>query len=143
MTRKTMTFLAAAALTAAAFIALFPSGKRAMPEQSVSAPPARSVSERFDYFASHGWEVEELSCKDITIPSNFTGGYEQYAKIQDSQGLSLRKCAGKQAQLYVYQVRNYSPGSRNMLAELIVCENSVVASLIYSEDGTSCQTAVS
>lgn len=140
MTRKTMTILVCAAVSAAALITLFPERKK--PKPSPPAPSAGSVSERFDYFASHGWEVEEVAVKDITIPSSFSEGYEEYVRIQDKQGLNLRQCAGKQAQLYVYDVKNYSPGSQKMLAELIVCDSSIVASLIYSDDGESCQMPV-
>lgn len=144
MTRKTMTLIICSAVSAAVFASLLCDRSKSRQPAPVRTPPsAGSVSERFDYFASHGWEVEEVSVRDITIPSDFSGGYADYAALQDKQGLTLRQCAGKQAQLYVYDVKNYSPGSQKMLAELIVCESSIVASLIYSEDGESCQMPVS
>ena len=62
--------------------------------------------------------------------------------LQDEQGLPLRRHKGEEAQLYVYQVKNYSPDGKNMLAELIVCNNVAVASMIYSEDQGSLRTGV-
>ena len=95
-----------------------------------------------DYFASHGWEVEELAGRNIVIPSDLSGEYEEYVRMQDKQGLPLRKFAGRDAVLYLYDVKNYSPESRKMLAELIVCEDTAVASMVYSEDGGSIRLSV-
>lgn len=116
------------------------------PETETSEKPAISAStasERIDYFASHGWEVEEIAGKDITIPSDFSEAYEEYAVLQDRQGLPLRKYAGKNARIYVYEVKNYRPENKKMLAELLVCNDTAIASMVYSEDGGSIKLAVS
>ncbi len=105
--------------------------------------PASAVSERIDYFASHGWEVEEIAGKEITIPSDFSQAYEEYVLIQDKQGLPLREYAGRNGQIYVYEVKNYSPESRKMLAELLVCDDTAVASMVYSDDGGTIRLPVS
>ena len=128
-------FMAAAAVFALAAC----SGKE---DETVSAVAAENVSQRISYFASHGWEVEEIAEKNIVIPADFSDGYEQYAQLQDKQGLPLREYAGRNAQLYVYDVKNYSPGSRKMLAELLVCDDTAIASMVYSEDGGSLRLAV-
>ncbi|MBD5159190.1 MAG: DUF4830 domain-containing protein [Ruminococcus sp.] len=99
--------------------------------------PASTTAERINYFSMHGWEVEEVSGKNIVIPSEFSGDYAEYAEIQDRQGLPLRDYAGKNGVLYVYEVRNYSPENMKMYAELITCEDKIIASLVYSEDGGS------
>jgi hypothetical protein len=101
------------------------------------------VSQRIGYFASHGWEVEEISEKNIDIPAVFSEKYEEYALMQDKQGLPLRRYAGRAAKLFVYEVRNYSPNGMKMLAELLVCGNTAVASTVYSEDGGSLRMPVS
>ena len=141
--KKYLFLLASAAvLTAAVFIVPAKnSGKSSVPESVHIA--ASTVAERLDYFASHGWEVEEIAEKNITIPADFSQGYEQYAQLQDKQGLPLREYAGRNAQLYVYDVKNYSPKSRKMLAELLVCDDTAIASMVYSEDGGSLRLAVS
>ena len=107
-----------------------------------SAVSAADISQRIDYFASHGWEVEEISEAPVTIPSVFTGIYEEYAAMQDRQGLPLRKYAGRSAVLFTYEVKNYSPESKKMLAELLVCDDTAVASMVYSEDGGSIKLPV-
>ena len=141
--KKYLFLLASAAvLTAAVFIVPAKnSGKSSVPE-SVHISAA-TVAERLDYFASHGWEVEEIAGKDVTIPGEFSEVYEEYASIQDKQGLPLRDYAGRNARLYVYEVKNYSPENRKMLAELLVCDNTAVASMVYSDDGGSLRLAVS
>ena len=143
MNKKTLFILIAAAAVTGAVILIFPDRKsgRDIPK----APPvdASTVSSRIDYFASHGWEVEETGEKNIIIPSDFSPAYEEYASIQDKQGMPLRKYAGQNAQLYVYEVKNYSPENRKMLAELLVCNDTAVASMVYSDDGGSLRLAVS
>lgn len=105
--------------------------------------PAQTLDERINYFALHGWEVNEIYEKDIIIPSDFSGSYEEYVTFQDSQNLPLRNYAGKNAHIYVYEVLNFRPDNKNMLAELIVCDNNVIASMIYSEDGGNIRLSVS
>ncbi|MBE6857729.1 MAG: DUF4830 domain-containing protein [Ruminococcus sp.] len=142
MNKKTLLLitLAAAAMAAIAFLPKKGSTSD-IPESTYTA--ASSVSERIDYFASHGWEVEEICSKNITIPTDFTQAYEEYALLQDKQGMPLREYAGQNALLYVYEVKNYSPDSKKMLAELLVCDDTAVASMVYSEDGGSLRLAVS
>ncbi|WP_295066874.1 DUF4830 domain-containing protein [Ruminococcus sp.] len=126
---------------AAAAFALASCGKKEdIPTQ---LPKAADVSQRIDYFASHGWEVEEISEKDILIPIEFSDIYEEYAEMQDKQGLPLRKYSGRSAKLYTYEVKNYSPQNMKMLAELLVCDDTAVASMVYSEDGGSIKMPVS
>lgn len=92
------------------------------------------AKDRIGYFASHGWEVAEISEKNIVIPCEFSEAYEEYVAVQDKQGLPLRKCSGKNAVLYTYEVKNYHPNNEKILAELIVCEKRAAASIIYSEE---------
>lgn len=142
MKKNTKLLIAAGALLAAA-IMLFPRNTDTPHVPDSSKVSAAAVSDRIDYFASHGWEVEEIACKSVTIPEDFGTVYEEYALIQDKQGLPLREYAGQNASLYVYEVKNYSPESRKMLAELLVCNDTAVASMVYSDDGGSLRLAVS
>lgn len=142
MNKKMIILISAAAILAAAVVLMPPKdGTNNVPESGFTS--AGSVSERIEYFASHGWEVEEVSEKNVTIPEEFTAAYEEYALLQDKQGMPLREYAGRNAQLYVYEVKNYSPESRKMLAELLVCDDTAIASIVYSEDGGSIRLAVS
>jgi len=101
--------------------------------------PAATAAERLGYFASHGWAVDELYSQNITIPEVFSAAYEGYADLQDKQGLPLRRHKGEAAELFVYRVNNYGEG---MLAELIVCDGIITASMIYSEEQGVKQLAV-
>ncbi|MBR4628499.1 MAG: DUF4830 domain-containing protein [Ruminococcus sp.] len=141
MKKITFALISAAVLGTAIFIVPGGRSARHVPESAKVA--ASSTAERLDYFASHGWEVEEIAGRDVTIPGDFSAVYEEYADIQDRQGLPLREYAGRNARLYMYEVKNYSPGSRKMLAELLVCDDTAVASMVYSEDGGSLRLAVS
>lgn len=142
MKTKIKVLIAAGVIFAAAVI-LMPKrdNEFTVPESAYTA--AANVSERIEYFASHGWEVEEICSKNVTIPEDFSTVYEEYAQLQDKQGMPLREYAGKNAQLFVYEVKNYSPESKKLLAELLVCDDTAVASMVYSEDGGSLKLAVS
>lgn len=126
---------------AAAAFALASCGKKE--DTPTLLPKAADVSQRIDYFASHGWEVEEISEKEILIPDEFSDIYEEYAEMQDKQGLPLRKYSGRSATLYTYEVKNYSHENMKMLAELLVCDDTAVASMVYSEDGGTIKMPVS
>lgn len=141
MKKFTFLIISATVLTAAIFIA--PERESSGDSENTVEIAASNAGERIDYFASHGWEVEEIAGKNVTIPSEFSDVYEDYARIQDGQGLPLREYAGCSATLYVYNVKNYSPDNKKMLAELLVCDNKAVASMVYSEDGGSISCAVS
>ncbi|MCC8135736.1 MAG: DUF4830 domain-containing protein [Ruminococcus sp.] len=142
MNKKIKILIIAGAVLAAAVI-LMPrkNDTYEVPESAYTS--ASSVSERIEYFALHGWEVEEICSKSITIPEDFSDVYEEYAQLQDKQGMPLREYAGRDAQLYIYEVKNYSPDSQKLLAELLVCDDTAVASMVYSEDGGSLRMAVS
>ncbi len=141
--KKCIKLLIFTAIAASAVIIFLPD-KKDSPNTPKSPPAAAaSVSDRITYFASHGWEVEEIGSKTIKIPEEFTGVYEEYALLQDKQGLPLREYAGQEAQLYVYDVKNYSPDNKNLLAELLVCSDTAVASMVYSDDGGSFTSPVS
>lgn len=130
MSKKFVIAAIAAAVILSAVIIIFPD--REPPETAGNAVTDASDSEhRTAYFASHGWEVEEISVRDITIPSDFSSAYEEYAVIQDKQGLPLREYAGRDAKIYTYDVINYSPDNRPVYAELLVCDNTAIASVVY------------
>lgn len=134
MNKKAKIFIAAGVILTAAVI-LIPKKENPYTVPKSAYTAAASVSDRIGYFASHGWEVEEIYSRNITIPTEFTSAYEEYAQLQDKQGMPLREYAGKDAQVYVYEVKNYSPDSKKLMAELLVCDDTAIASMVYSEDG--------
>lgn len=144
MSKKFVTAAIVIALILGAVVIIFPDNKpqqTAVPE-SISVD-ASSTENRIGYFASHGWEAEEISCRSIKIPEEFSTSYEQYVEFQDSQGMPLREYAGREAEIYVYEVKNYSPENKKLHAEMLVCDNKAIASVIYSEKDKSLRLSVS
>lgn len=135
MSKKFVITAVTIAAVLCAVIIIFPDSKGTPEIMGNAVTDASDAEHRTAYFASHGWEVEEISVKDITIPSDFSSAYEEYAVIQDKQGLPLREYAGRSAQVYTYSVMNYSPDSRKMYAELLVCDNTAIASVVYGNGG--------
>ena len=141
MSKKLISIVLIAATAMIGFILINPDKDgMEIPENTPIA--ASTETERISYFASHGWDVDEISSKDITIPADFSEEYSEYAALQDRQGMPLREYAGKSGKLYVYEVRNYSPSDSRMLAELLVCDGTAVASLVYSDNGDGKQLSV-
>lgn len=128
------------AVLSSAALALTACGRK---ETAAPVTAAADADQRIGYFASHGWEAVEISERDITIPTEFSDTYAEYVRMQDKQGLPLRKYTGRAAKLFVYEIKNYSPDNMKMLAELIVCDDTAAASMIYSEDGVSLRMPVS
>lgn len=91
MSKKFMFGMITAAVILGAIILIFPDNKGDKEIPKSSPVDASSVSSRIDYFAAHGWEVEEISGKNVIIPTDFSSAYEEYAAIQDKQGLPLRE----------------------------------------------------
>lgn len=143
MKKTKVLILALTAIVIYTAIFFIPQKNTRQKETKFEIVPASTTNERVNYFALHGWEVEEIAGKDIIIPSDFSEDYEEYAVLQDRQNLPLRRYSGKNARLYVYKVRNFRPENKNMLAELLVCDNTVIASMVYSEDGGRIKLSVS
>lgn len=131
MSKKFVIPAIAAALILGAVIIIFPDNKEEQDSTAKVHTDASDELHRIEYFESHGWEVEEISEKNIIIPADFSEAYEEYAAIQDKQGLPLREYAGREAVIYTYEVKNYSPDNSKMLAELLVCDNTAIASVVY------------
>lgn len=143
MSKKFVTVAIVIAVILGAIVIIFPDNKQQQTAVPESVPiDASSTDSRISYFASHGWEAEEISCKSIKIPEEFSTSYEQYVEFQDNQGMPLREYAGRNAEIYVYEVKNYSPENKELHAELLVCDNKAIASVIYSEEDNSLRLAV-
>ena len=135
MNKRPVIFFSVAAIAAVLALVFIPDKSEGETIPDSPAVAAASVA--------HGWELEEIGAKNVTIPEDFSTVYEEYASLQDKQGMPLREYVGRNAQLYVYEVKNYSPESRKMLAELLVCDDTAIASMVYSEDGGSIKMSVS
>lgn len=94
-----------------------------------------SEAERLAFLTEHGWQAElpEVECREITVPAEFDEVYEQYAALQEQQGLPLQKYAGKTATEYTYHITNY-PDCDDVVAHLLVYRGRIIAADLSSTE---------
>ena len=89
----------------------------------------RTNKDIVSYLASLGWQVEDapLESVELIIPAKLTGPYADYAELQSKQGLNLAEYCGRRATRYTYKVLNYPTGEEGIVADIIICGNSLIA----------------
>ena len=94
---------------------------------------ASTNSERLEFFGQFGWKTsdEPISCKQVTIPTEFNAVYEQYNEIQTKQGLDLLGYKGEQCDSYTYDILNYK-GDDNVVINILVHDGVVIAGDVCS-----------
>lgn len=94
----------------------------------VSTPAGREK-----YLNSFGWEIDLSSeeCRDITLPREFDGIMDDYAKMQYEQGFCLYDYAGFDCKQYTYTVTNYE-NDCPVYATLYIRNHRVIAGDIHS-----------
>ena len=105
------------------------------PAMHTAAPVSiRAASDAAAYLAALGWEVdpEPLEVREIVIPRQFSGVYADYAALQKRQGFPLDQYGGMDAVRYTFRVRNYPSGEKEIVADLVVSGQKVIAGDIQS-----------
>jgi hypothetical protein len=130
---KKRAILAVAVLAAALIAIILFAGRR----DSGAPRPAslvRNNDERVAFLNSLGWEVEEtvLEQQQVLIPKEFGAVYEEYNALQLQQGFDLTKYAGMDAMRYTYRLLNYPDANVSAVADIIVCQNEVIAGDVQS-----------
>ncbi len=129
--KKAVVFVIALAILLAAIIPLASlRGRHAKPQEGVSAPlTVGHAADAAAYLNSLGWQVdaEPLETKELVIPRSFTGVYADYAALQTEQGYPITEYGGMKATRYTFRVRNYPSGEENIVADLVVCNGTVIA----------------
>jgi len=94
----------------------------------------KTNEQRVQYLQTLGWEVdpEPLETQSIRIPREFNDVYETYNQLQLEQGFDLRDYCGMEATRYTYKVINYAESDDFVVADLIVCQNELIAGDIQS-----------
>ena len=80
------------------------------PEKDESASIKISGEEKgASYLASLGWKVAlpAVNRETVLIPEKFNDVFNKYNALQQSQGYDLETYAGKEVELYTYQVTNH------------------------------------
>lgn len=94
---------------------------------------ASDIKGREKYLSKFGWEIDPASeeCNEITLPREFDGIMEDYAKMQYEQGFYLYDYAGLNCEQYTYTLTNYDYDSP-VYATLYVHNHRVIAADIHS-----------
>ncbi len=89
----------------------------------------KSNEDRVKFLQGYGWEVNEVPIEqqDVIIPQTFSQVYAEYNSLQESQGFDLTEYAGLEATRYTYEVLNYPGVDSQVVADIIVCKNKVIA----------------
>ncbi len=135
--RKAVLLLIALALVIAAVIlAVSIRGSKGNTHTEHTHAPAviRTAGDAAAYLAALGWEVdpEPLEVREIVIPRQFSGVYADYVQLQKKQGFPIEQYGGMDAVRYTFRVRNYPTGESEIVADLLVSGQAVIAGDIQS-----------
>ena len=135
--RKAVVFLIVFALILAAIIlavSLRGAGETSRPSRTAAPVHIRTAEDAAAYLASLGWEVdpEPIEVREILIPRTFSGVYTDYVTLQRKQGFPIEQYGGMDAVRYTFQVKNYPSAEKEIVADLVVSGQSVIAGDIQS-----------
>jgi hypothetical protein len=92
---------------------------------------AATENDRTAWLALQGWEAELLTSEAVTIPTDFSGTYADYAAMQEQQQLPLSLYKGERAVRYTYLLKNTEPV---LYAELLTAEGLLIGVQYYSPE---------
>ena len=94
----------------------------------------KNNDQRVNYLNSLGWEVDKNPIEEqkVVIPREFSDVYKNYNEIQQSQGFDLTRYGGIEAQRFTYKVLNYPGATGNVVADIIVYKNQIIAGDVQS-----------
>ncbi|MBO5023406.1 MAG: DUF4830 domain-containing protein [Clostridia bacterium] len=123
-------------LIVTALVIFVPKYESANARESVNYQNVYSNSDRIDFIAQFGWNVNQTPIEEIevTIPSEFDSVYVGYNDIQKEQGLNLAKYKGKDVVRYTYEVTNYEDYEGVVYVNLLVYRNKIVGGDVCSAD---------
>ena len=103
-------------------------------ETAALSAVVKNNDQRVKYLNSLGWEVDKKALEEqkVVIPRDFTDVYKKYNEIQISQGFDLSKFGGSEATRYTYKVLNYPDCDSNVVADIIIYRNEVIAGDVQS-----------
>ena len=123
-------------LIVAALVVFVPKYESTAAQRKVSYQNVYSNSDRIDFIAQFGWNVNQTPIEEIevTIPAEFDSVYVGYNDIQKNQGLNLAKYKGKEVVRYTYEVTNYEDYEGVVYVNLLVYRNKIVGGDVCSAD---------
>lgn len=135
--KRAIMIIVALAVLICAIIAIagFRSKLRTQPaSKQVSTANIKSNEDRVKYLESFGWKVKAQPTdeQEVVIPKTFSKVYSDYSSLQKKQGFELTKYSGMEAKRYTYEILNYPTGENNVVADIIVYRNQVIAGDVQS-----------
>ena len=133
--KKAIAVILALAVVLCAIILIAGRASRSDPGQTaLLSGIARNNGQRVEFLRSLGWEVDEdaIDEQNVVIPRTFTGVYEEYNKLQLSQGFDLSQFGGVEATRYTYRVLNFPSYESNVVADIIIYRGEVIAGNVQS-----------
>ena len=124
--RAVLAVLLFGALTAALIFLL---GGKTSRETPIFEAVLPDNAARAAYLQKLGWEVDEepTATLQVRIPDPLTEEYADYNALQRRQGLDLEPWRGKDVTRYTYAVRNYPGLPADVLLDLYLCGDRLVA----------------
>ena len=116
-------------------IVLIPTGEKELPvDNQRNYEHAASEEGRIEFLRQFGWEVkpEPLAETKMKVPVEFDRLFTAYNQIQLRQGLDLGKYRRKEVTRYTYEITNFEGHEGQVLANVIVYRDLVVAGDICS-----------
>lgn len=103
----------------------------------------RSNEARVAWLSKQGWEVEQTPVMEqrVILPESFPPVLEEYNELQKAQGFDLKRCAGKEVEVYTYRVTNY-PGESEVYCCLYLHRSRVVAGDVHAAAVTGFMTGI-
>ena len=103
-------------------------------ETAALSAVVKNNDQRVKFLNSLGWEVDKkvLEEQKVVIPRDFSDVYKRYNQIQIAQGFDLMKYGGIEATRYTYKVLNYPDATGNVVADIIIYRNEVIAGDVQS-----------
>ena len=136
MSKRKLAVAGAAVLLAILIGVGFALSSKGQPERDGGDNAARVA-----FLASYGWTgpEEPVETAEVAIPSEFGEVYENYNRLQTSQGFDLTPYKGKTALRYTYDISNFT-GQEDVQAHLLVCEGRIIGGDLASPrlDGFMC-----
>ncbi len=135
--RKLALGVAVAALLCCCTVALN-FGQAVVQEVSATTVPnpkgLKSNEDRIEYLSSFGWQVspEPIATQELLIPKEMDESYDGYLALQQQQGFSLDRYAGKRVKRYTYEVTNYPGQHDGVQVNLLIYKHTAVGGEVLS-----------
>ncbi len=102
---------------------------------SLEAEDMNTQEDRLAYLENLGWQVDRTTAvtREVMIPKEFNGAYEEYNGLQQKQGFDLSKYKGKKVELTTVTVTNHPKAAENVKANVLVYKKRVIGGDICQE----------